>query len=116
MTYNKDADQSIAPTMMEPLRRAHRAFAEGRLGEAEFYCRLVVGADKKHFEGLHLLGLIALQKGDLDEASRLVRQALKVNPRSARAYSNLALIQQHLNRLDDALASLNRALAIEPNS
>ena len=115
MAHDNELGQFGAPTMMEPMRRALGAFNAGRLGEAEFYCRLVVAADKKHFEGLHLQGLIALQRGQLDEAFRLVRQAIRVNPKSARAYSNLALIQQQLGRLEDALASLDRALAIEPN-
>jgi tetratricopeptide (TPR) repeat protein len=97
------------------MARAQRAFASGRFGEAEFNCRLVLGAHKNEFAALHLLGLIHFQRGKFEEAHRLIRQALRVNPRSAKAHSNLALTLQQLNRLDDALTSLDRALAIEPD-
>jgi tetratricopeptide (TPR) repeat protein len=109
------ADQAVGSKLVEMAARAQRAFVAGRLGEAEFNCRLVLGAGKKNFEALHLLGLIEFQRGKFEEAHRLIRQALRINPRSAKAYSNLALVLQQLNRLDDALMSLDRALAVEPD-
>jgi tetratricopeptide (TPR) repeat protein len=115
MTFSQDADEVLSPKLMEMMARAQRAFMSGRLGEAEFNCRLVLGAHKNEFAALHLLGLIQFQHGKFEEANRLIRQALRVNPRSAKANSNLALALQQLNRLDDALASLDRALALEPD-
>jgi len=109
------ADQAASSKLIEMLAHAQRAFVEGRLGEAEFNCRLVLGANKKSFEALHLLGLIEFQRGRFEEAHRLIRGSLRVNPRSAKAHSNLALVLQGLNRLDEALTSLDRALAIEPD-
>jgi tetratricopeptide (TPR) repeat protein len=109
------ADHAARSKLVEMLARAKRAFVEGRLGEAEFNCRLVLGANKKDFEALHLLGLIEFQRGKLEKAHGLIRQALRVNPRSAKAHSNLALVLQQLNRLEEALTSLDRALAIEPD-
>src|SRR5215472_12644561 len=106
------ADQAVGSKLIEMLARAQRAFMGGRLGEAEFNCRLVLGANKTQFEALHLLGLIEFQRGRLEEAHRLIVRALRVNPRSAKAHSNRALVLQQLNRLDDALASVDKALAI----
>src|SRR5690349_13823691 len=103
MTFVDDHDQALSPKLIEMMARAQRAFATGRIGEAEFNCRLVLGANKKEFAALHLLGLIAFQRGQFEEAQRLIRDALRVNPRSARAHSNLALVLQQLNRLDEAL-------------
>ena len=108
-------NQAVGSKLIEMVGRAQRAFAAGRLGEAEFNCRLVLGANNKEFAALHLLGLIEFQRGKLDEAHRLIRQALRENPRSAKAHSNLALVLQQLNLLEEALASLDRALAIEPD-
>jgi tetratricopeptide (TPR) repeat protein len=101
---------------VETLRRAMAANAAGRLDEAEFYCRLVLAANKKQFDAVHLLGLIKFQRGNLDEAHRLIRQAIKLNPKSAKARSNLALVLQQLGRPEQALASLDGALAIEPDN
>jgi tetratricopeptide (TPR) repeat protein len=109
------ADQAVGSKLMEMVARAQRSFIAGQLGQAEFNCRLVLGAEKHHFEALHLLGLIEFQRSKFEEAHRLIRQALRVNPRSAKAHSNLALVLQQLNRLDDALTSVDRALAIEPD-
>jgi len=109
------ADQAVGSKLLEMMARAQRAFIAGRLAEAEFNCRLVLGVDKTQFEALHLLGLIEFQRGRFEEAHRLIRQALRVNPRSAKAHSNLALVLQQLNRLEESLASVDRALAIEPD-
>jgi tetratricopeptide (TPR) repeat protein len=109
------AGQAVGSKLIEMRTRAQRAFVEGRLGEAEFNCRLVLGANKKDFEALHLLGLIEFQRGKFEEAHRLICHALRVNARSAKAHSNLALVLQQLNRLEEALTSVDRALAIEPD-
>jgi tetratricopeptide (TPR) repeat protein len=108
-------DPAVGSKLIDMMARAQRAFAAGRLGEAEFNCRLVLGASKKDFAALHLLGAIEFQRGKFEEAHRLIRQALRVNPRSAKAHSNLALVSQQLNRLDEALVSLDKALGIEPD-
>jgi len=104
------------PVPVDTLRRAMTAHSAGRLDEAEFYCRLVLGANKKQFDALHLLGLIEFQRSKFDEAHRLISQAIKINPRSAKARSNIALVLQHLGRPEEALASLNKALSMEPDN
>jgi tetratricopeptide (TPR) repeat protein len=104
------------PVPVDTLRRAMAAYGAGRLDEAEFHCRLVLGANKKQFDALHLLGLIKFQRGRFDEAHRLISQAIKINPQSAKARSNLGLVLQHLGRPEQALASVEKALSIEPDN
>src|SRR5689334_13406173 len=101
---------------IETLRRAMAAYAAGNLAQAEFYCRLVVAANKKQFDAVHLLGLIEFQRAHFDKAHQLISRAIKINPRSAKARSNLALVLQNLGRPDEALGSLDKALAIEPDN
>ena len=107
--------ETAMPGFSGPLRRALEAHAARRLGEAEFYCRLVLAADKKQFDALHLLGVIEYQRGHFGEAERLIRQALKINPRSVQAHSNFAMVLQQLGRDTEALASLDKALVIDSN-
>jgi len=95
------------------LRRAWTAFASGRISEAEFSCRLALGADKKNFDALHLMGLIELQRGRLDAAEQLVREALRTKGRSAAALCNLSVILQHQDHYEEALINLDKALRIE---
>jgi tetratricopeptide (TPR) repeat protein len=98
----------------DSLRRAWTAFAAGRISEAELPCRLALGADKKNFDALHLMGLIELQRGHLDAAEQMVRQALRSKAHSAAALCNLSLILQHQDRYEEALINLDKALRIEP--
>jgi tetratricopeptide (TPR) repeat protein len=116
MGTNVDVNEAVSPGLTGPLRRAVEAYAAGRLGEAEFYSRLVLASDKKQFDALHLLGLIEFQRGRLEEAQSLFRQSARMNPRSAAAHINYALVLQHLDRSKEALASLDRALALDPDS
>jgi tetratricopeptide (TPR) repeat protein len=116
MAYEQDAGPALAPNLIEALRRAFRAHAAGELREAEFGCRLVLAANKKQFEALHLLGLIEFQRGKLEEAERLMRQALRINPRSVQAHTNLGSVLQQRGRHQEALASLDRALALDPGN
>jgi tetratricopeptide (TPR) repeat protein len=99
----------------ELLRRAFAAHDAGRLDEAEYCCRMLLAADKKQFDALHLLGLIEFQRGRFDEAYRSICQALEINRRAVHAHLNLGLVLQELNRNGEALAAFDRALAIEPN-
>jgi len=113
--FQQDADRVASPNLVDMIRRAHHAYANSRFGDAELSCRLVLAADKKQFDAIHLLGLIAFQRARIDEAHQLFRRALKINPRSVAAHTNLALVLLQLDRMDDALASLDKALAIQPD-
>src|SRR4051794_33857139 len=111
-----DSNQAGAQRFAGSLQRALAAYSAGRLGEAEFYCRLVVAADKKQFDAVHLLGLIEFQQGKFDDALLRFRQAIKSNPRSVHAYCNLGLVLQQVERHEEALTCLTRALTIEPDN
>ncbi|HVY59094.1 MAG TPA: tetratricopeptide repeat protein [Xanthobacteraceae bacterium] len=107
----KQTIDSRAWTITEALT-LHR---QGRLAEAEQrYMRILTG-NPRDFDALHLLGVLKLQRGDAEEALRLVGAAIAIDPRSADALSNYAAVLQALGRKADALASYERALAIDPN-
>jgi tetratricopeptide (TPR) repeat protein len=59
------------------------------------------------------LGL-AQSEQDVDDAIRRFRRALDLAPRHTLARYNLALVLQRADRLGDALAELERGIAIEP--
>jgi predicted O-linked N-acetylglucosamine transferase (SPINDLY family) len=101
--------------LAEALHYAYSAHQAGQYSEAERVYRLVLRAQPKQFDALHLLGVLEAQRGRNDEAIRLLNRAINVNPRSADALSNRANILRDLKRYDEALDSLDRALAIKPN-
>ena len=70
--------------------------------------------DRRHGEALHYLGVLEAQHGRPQEAFRLIRHALAINPRDAKAHSNFGNVLQELRRHEEALGSYNKALEIEP--
>ncbi len=69
----------------------------------------------KHFDALHLLGVIALQTNHMAQAAELIGRAIQVNPNDAAAYTNRGVALKELRRLDDALACFEKAIALKPD-
>ena len=57
-------------------------------GAAALYRQILAGAHD-HDETLHHLGLVALQRGDIGAAIRLIEKSIGSNPRQPNAHSNL---------------------------
>lgn len=74
----------------------------------------VLAADPRHFETLLHLGIVRLQQGQAEEAARLISNAVVERPDSAEAHSNLAAALQACGELDQAVASYDAALSINP--
>jgi tetratricopeptide (TPR) repeat protein len=90
----------------------HRA---GLLVEAEQLYRKVAQAQPRHFDALHLMGVIHHQRGDHARAVSDINAALKINPKSFAALNNRGLALKALGRRDDALASYRKAAALKPD-
>ena len=81
-------------------------------------CRQYLASHSEDFNAHHLLGLIQFKSGDLLNATRELEKAssLPVDKRfKAQALSNLALVLQARNRLDDAGTALQQAVQLQPN-
>jgi len=68
----------------------------------------------RQFDALHLLGVIARQRGDAARAASLIREALAVDPSQARAHCNLGAALQDLGDTGAALDSYDSALRLDP--
>ncbi len=87
----------------------------GALELAEDGYREVLAQRPKHFDAMQLLGTIALQSGRLAEGIDLLTRAVAIDPRHAALHSNLAFAFNALRRFDEALASAEQALALQPD-
>ena len=87
----------------------------GRLADAERLYRSILKAEPKHFDSLHLLGVVQAQSGRPGEALRHMDAAVKINPGVAPVLNNRGNILKDVGRLDDALASYDAAIAIRPD-
>src|SRR5580704_16344465 len=85
---------------------------QGRLKEAEAIYDSVLASDPRHFDALHLCGVLRHQQGRSAEALRLVADALRARPGSADVLSNYGVILDALKRHDEALATFDKVLAL----
>ena len=91
--------------------RHHQA---GRLAEAKRLYRLVLAADSRHGDALHLLGVLAYQQGRAAQAAELIAKAITINDKAAVYHSNLGNAFKDLGRADDAVAAYRRAIRLQP--
>ena len=102
--------------IVQAVEDAAALYRQGRLDEAEKICTRVLKARSDWFDALHLLGLIKLQGGKAGAAHGHLEAALKLNPGSPQALSNLGMTLAALNRDNEALATLDQALALAPDN
>ncbi len=86
----------------------------GRLDEAAAAYRQVLLQTPGQFDATHLLGVIALQRGDLGTAEKLIAEALKVKPRDPAALNNLGTTLLRAKRLEEAREQFERAVKAQP--
>jgi tetratricopeptide (TPR) repeat protein len=96
-------------------RSATFAHREGRLHEAETLYRDVLALKPNHYEALNYLGALELKKDLDDSAADLIQRSISSNPTFAPSHANLSAIRLGQRRLEDALASSERALELNPN-
>lgn len=103
-----DLDQAFALAL-----RHHEA---GRLAEAERGYRHILQQQPEHSDSLHLLGVIALQTGNLEPALELVQRAIDLRPDGAVYRNNLGRILEGLGRVEDATRAYEAAIELDPAS
>lgn len=100
----------MTPDIDEALKK-HRA---GRLDEAERDYRAIVTDDPGCAEAWHLLGVIALQRGDPKAAEALLETAVGLDPKNAKSLNNYGVAAERLGKADDAAARFAGAVALDP--
>src|SRR3974390_1032829 len=84
--------QNIAPTksfeLTSVLNQAIALHRANRLAEAELVYQQILRADPNQLDSIHMLGLIANQRGNHEEAVRQIDLVLKINPTAAAAHCN----------------------------
>lgn len=90
----------------------HRA---DRLHEAEAIYREIIRLHPDNHDALHLLGVIAHQRGNNIGAAELIRNAIQINPGNPDAYQNLAIVLRDLGEFEHAALAYRSAIAIKPD-
>ena len=87
----------------------------GRIAEAEPIYLAILRDVPRHFDALHLLGVVRQQQGRHAEAIELIGEALSLRPDDAAALSNRGLSLRALGRAQEALESCNKAIRLKPD-
>ena len=90
--------------------RAHHQ--AGRLEEAWRRYDQVLAADPRHFDALHLSGVLCIQIGRPQQAVDFIERAIAVQPGVAIAYGNLGNALNGLGRFEDAVRRSDQAIAL----
>jgi tetratricopeptide (TPR) repeat protein len=108
-TSGQMPDETVAAALQRGLQ-LHRA---GRLAEAEAIYRRVLAKSPQHADALHLLGLIAQQRGDGLTALGHIDAAIAVRHGVAEYHHNRGVVLLRLGRAEEAEPSFRRALELK---
>ncbi len=103
------------PDVEAQLQRGLALHQQGRLADAERIYAEVVRREPNHFGALNLLGAIACQNRNYEQAVQVIAKALSINPNDASACSNLGVALKALKHLEQALVSYDKAIMLKPD-
>jgi len=105
-----------ADPMREWFAKAAELHRAGKLEDAEHIYRQILQRDPRHVEALRLLALIALQCEHYGQAEQFLKRAVEIAPDYLSAWIDLSRAQLEKLDLEAALASIERAAALNPGS
>ena len=71
--------------------------------------------DPFDFDSIHMIGVLALQEGRVDNAIRLIQVALRMKPTVAKAWMNLRNAYEQKNEMNASLTALSKAIDLKPD-
>lgn len=97
------------------LTLAMQQHQSGELQQAMLLYQQILQADPNHSDALHLLGVIAAQQSQYQNAVDYIHKAIAINAHIAAYHVNLGNALQSSGQFDTAIASYQQALKLEPN-
>ena len=101
--------------MTETLRQADALLRRGDRGAAEAAYRQALADDPGNAPLIHRIGVLAFQRGAVDEALAFLGRTVALRPDEATFQSDLGLVQAAAGLLAEAASSYDRALALRPD-
>lgn len=97
----------------QALREAIDLHNRNQLDDAKSLYNKIIEHDENNSDAYHLLSLINLVEGKLDEANRNIVKAIDLQPNIAVYHSNYGNILYHSNNLEFAIQEHKRALKLD---
>jgi len=112
----KEASQgSEGIDVLAMMQTAADYFQAGSPDLADMICQEILQLKPRHADALHLSGILAMQRYNIDRAIELIGRAIKERP-SAEMYSNLGSALKAQGKLDEAVVSYRKAILCDPKS
>lgn len=93
--------------------KAWECHQKGKLGQAQELYRTVLKLQPRHFDAVHLLGVIAAQMQDFDQALVLMDQAIQIQSGDAVVWNNRGNTLRALNQSQAAIESYTQAITLK---
>jgi tetratricopeptide (TPR) repeat protein len=110
---NDDVYEPTPAVLAAHLQRAVALHQRGELAPARAIYEQILAAQPRHFDALHMLGVITAMTGKPREALAWMDRAIDVDPRNGVVLNNRGLARQELGEFAAALRDHERALAID---
>ena len=94
----------------QALREAIDLHNRNQLDDAKSLYNKIIKHDKSNSDAYHLLSLINLVEGELEEANKNIVKAIDLQPNIAVYHSNYGNILYHSNNLEFAIQEHKRAI------
>ncbi len=98
----------------EVLRVANEYERGGRLDDAKRLLDHILNVSPNQGDALHLAGIVAFRKGDIHKSLDLMERSLTFGIDTPLYLRNICEVYRSLGRLDEALATAQRATALAP--
>jgi predicted O-linked N-acetylglucosamine transferase (SPINDLY family) len=106
---------TVAAAAESAFRQAVVLHQKMKLDAARTFYERTLQIEPSHVSALHLLGVLALQDGQPQQAAELIGKALVLEPFNAAALVNYGTARHELGHFDAAIASYDKALAFNPS-
>ncbi len=114
-TYGTVSEKMHMTTLSScSLSNAIEHHQRGELEPAERIYRAILSGQPDDPEVLHLLGVVAVQRGQLQQAIQLIERAIGITPNIAAYHANLAEAYSAAGQPQRAIACLQIALRLQP--
>jgi tetratricopeptide (TPR) repeat protein len=105
--------EKVSADVASLFSEAVRCHNRGRLLTAERLYQRILASSTRHADSLHLLGVIATQKGQHERAIDLIRRAIQIQGDVAPFHANLGTCLRSLGRFAEAAESFQKAIALQ---
>lgn len=105
----------VPPEAVQQFERAVGQVSSGELAAAEQGFLALAAAYPSYSGPLLNLGILHAKAGKLDEAEKVIRDAIARNGNNAAAFNQLGIVHRKQGRFKDADEAYQRAVQIDPN-